>query len=106
MRIASLTLDDTPVDLSPMSPSGQELSAASLPPTPISLDPDLIERLLKFYFERHAEYFPVIDKDIFITSKLWNTDHPNAAAGLEKTLKALGTDYLDLYVCLIVVIPR
>lgn len=38
-------------------------------------------------------------KDIFITSKLWCTDHPDAAAGLQNTLDALGTDYLDLYVC-------
>jgi glycerol 2-dehydrogenase (NADP+) len=36
--------------------------------------------------------------EIFITSKVWNTDQPNVAQGLEKTLKALGTDYLDLYV--------
>ncbi len=36
--------------------------------------------------------------DIFITSKLWNTHHPDVASGLEQTLKALGTDYLDLYV--------
>lgn len=36
--------------------------------------------------------------EIFITSKLWNTHHPDVAAGLEQTLKALGTDYLDLYV--------
>lgn len=35
---------------------------------------------------------------VFITSKLWNTHHPNVAEGLEKTLNALGTDYLDLYV--------
>lgn len=39
-------------------------------------------------------------KDIFITSKLWNTHHPNAKEGLQKTLDALGTDYLDLYVSL------
>lgn len=37
-------------------------------------------------------------KDIFVTSKLWNTHHPNAREGLEKTLEALETDYLDLYV--------
>jgi glycerol 2-dehydrogenase (NADP+) len=37
-------------------------------------------------------------EEIFITSKLWNTDHPNAKEGLQKTLDALGTDYLDLYV--------
>lgn len=36
-------------------------------------------------------------KDIFITSKLWNTDQPDAKAGLQKTLEALDTDYLDLY---------
>ncbi|KAE8329605.1 NADP-dependent oxidoreductase domain-containing protein [Aspergillus sergii] len=34
---------------------------------------------------------------IFITSKLWNTHQPNVAEGLQKTLDALGTDYLDLY---------
>lgn len=37
-------------------------------------------------------------KDIFITSKLWNTHHPNVKEGLQKTLDSLGTDYLDLYV--------
>ncbi|KAL4799015.1 protein GCY [Aspergillus venezuelensis] len=36
-------------------------------------------------------------KDIFITSKLWNTHQPNVKEGLQKTLNALGTDYLDLY---------
>lgn len=37
-------------------------------------------------------------EQIFITSKLWNTHQDDAKAGLERTLKALGTDYLDLYV--------
>ncbi|KAJ5714918.1 uncharacterized protein N7483_012099 [Penicillium malachiteum] len=37
-------------------------------------------------------------ENIFITSKLWNTYHPRAAEGLQKTLDALGLDYLDLYV--------
>ncbi|RAH72503.1 putative glycerol dehydrogenase (GCY1) [Aspergillus aculeatinus CBS 121060] len=36
-------------------------------------------------------------EEIFITSKLWNTHHPNVKEGLQKTLDALGTDYLDLY---------
>ncbi len=36
--------------------------------------------------------------DIFITSKLWNTHQPNVKEGLQKSLDALGTDYLDLYV--------
>jgi hypothetical protein len=37
-------------------------------------------------------------EDIFLTSKLWNTHQPNAKEGLQKSLDALGTDYLDLYV--------
>ncbi|KAI6867847.1 Aldo/keto reductase [Hortaea werneckii] len=39
----------------------------------------------------------VAREEIFITSKLWNTHHPNASEGLQKTLDALGTDYVDLY---------
>lgn len=39
-------------------------------------------------------------EEVFITSKLWNTRHPNVKEGLQKTLDALGTDYLDLYVCI------
>lgn len=38
-------------------------------------------------------------EEIFLTSKLWNTHQPNVAEGLKKSLDALGTDYLDLYVC-------
>ena len=37
-------------------------------------------------------------EEVFITSKLWNTHQPNVKEGLKKTLDALGTDYLDLYV--------
>jgi hypothetical protein len=37
-------------------------------------------------------------EQIFLTSKLWNTHHPNVNEGLQKSLDALGTDYLDLYV--------
>ncbi|KAH8782974.1 protein GCY [Diaporthe sp. PMI_573] len=36
-------------------------------------------------------------EEIFLTSKLWNTHHPNVKEGLQKTLDALGVDYLDLY---------
>ncbi|KAF4949924.1 hypothetical protein FSARC_13345 [Fusarium sarcochroum] len=36
-------------------------------------------------------------EDIFLTSKLWNTHHPNVAGGLQKTLEALDVEYLDLY---------
>ncbi|KAI0063852.1 Aldo/keto reductase [Artomyces pyxidatus] len=35
--------------------------------------------------------------EIFITSKLWGTWHRRVEAGLDETLAALGTDYLDLY---------
>ena len=43
-------------------------------------------------------------QEIFITSKLWNTDQPNVKEGLQKTLDALGTDYLDLYVSLAIIV--
>ncbi|KAF5589947.1 glycerol dehydrogenase [Fusarium pseudocircinatum] len=36
-------------------------------------------------------------EEIFLTSKLWNTHHPNVAEGLQKTLDALDVEYLDLY---------
>jgi len=37
--------------------------------------------------------------EIFITGKLWNTKHApqDVEKGLDKTLKDLGTDYLDLF---------
>lgn len=37
-------------------------------------------------------------EEIFLTSKLWNTHQPNVKEGLQKSLDALGVDYLDLYV--------
>ncbi|KAF2148140.1 protein GCY [Myriangium duriaei CBS 260.36] len=36
-------------------------------------------------------------EEIFITSKLWNTHQDDVEAGLQRTLDALRTDYLDLY---------
>ncbi len=38
-------------------------------------------------------------EEIFVTSKLWNSDHgyDNAIKGYETSLKKLGLDYLDLY---------
>ncbi|CAN9282161.1 unnamed protein product [Alternaria alternata] len=36
-------------------------------------------------------------EEIFLTNKLWNTHQPNVKEGLQKSLDALGTDYLDLY---------
>jgi diketogulonate reductase-like aldo/keto reductase len=34
---------------------------------------------------------------IFLVSKLWCTDHRRPEQAVDVTLKALGTDYLDLY---------
>ena len=41
----------------------------------------------------------IVRKEIFITSKLWLQDYgyENAKKGIENSLKALGTDYIDLY---------
>ncbi|OXH03599.1 glycerol dehydrogenase [Cryptococcus neoformans] len=36
-------------------------------------------------------------EEIFITSKLWNSFHDNAVESLNRTLKSLQVDYLDLY---------
>lgn len=36
-------------------------------------------------------------EDIFVTTKLWNTDHKNIENALNTSLKKLGLDYIDLY---------
>lgn len=36
-------------------------------------------------------------EDIFITTKLWSTYHSRAEEALDKSLKLLGLDYVDLY---------
>jgi len=36
-------------------------------------------------------------EDIFVTTKLWNTDHERAREALEGSLERLGLDYVDLY---------
>lgn len=36
-------------------------------------------------------------EELFITTKLWNTQHRNPQEALEQSLKRLGLDYVDLY---------
>lgn len=36
-------------------------------------------------------------EDVFITTKLWNTEHDNVRKAFLKSLKRLGTDYVDQY---------
>lgn len=36
-------------------------------------------------------------EDIFITTKLWSTYHSRVEEALDKSLKLLGLDYVDLY---------
>lgn len=36
-------------------------------------------------------------KEIFVTTKLWNDDHTDPAAALERSLRKLRLDYVDLY---------
>lgn len=36
-------------------------------------------------------------EDVFVTTKLWCTYHSRAEQGLDESLKALGLDYVDLY---------
>jgi glycerol 2-dehydrogenase (NADP+) len=36
-------------------------------------------------------------EDIFVTTKLWCTYHSRVEEGLDKSLKSLGLDYVDLF---------
>ena len=36
-------------------------------------------------------------EDIFVTTKLWCTYHSRVEENLDKSLKSLGLDYVDLY---------
>lgn len=36
-------------------------------------------------------------EDVFVTTKLWCTDHTRVEEGLDKSLKLLGLEYVDLY---------
>ncbi|KAJ8752840.1 hypothetical protein K2173_008575 [Erythroxylum novogranatense] len=40
----------------------------------------------------------VVDRDdVFLTSKLWSSDHSDPVAALKRTLRNLGMEYLDMY---------
>lgn len=41
----------------------------------------------------------VLRSEVFVTTKLWNSDHgyDRALAAIDTSLRALGTDYVDLY---------
>lgn len=43
----------------------------------------------------HAANVP--REELFITTKLWNTEHNNVKGAFEESLKKLGLDYVDLY---------
>jgi glycerol 2-dehydrogenase (NADP+) len=36
-------------------------------------------------------------EDVFVTTKLWCTDHTRVEEGLDKSLKGLGLSYVDLF---------
>lgn len=36
-------------------------------------------------------------EDVFVTTKLWCTYHAKVQEGIEKSLEALGLDYVDLF---------
>ena len=41
--------------------------------------------------------FKIKREELFITTKLWNTDHGDPATAFNKSLSKLGLDYVDLY---------
>ncbi|KAK0473348.1 fungal-specific transcription factor domain-containing protein [Armillaria novae-zelandiae] len=65
IRVASLDLNNGSL---PSSPSLREIDSVSKLPTPTYMEPALIERLIRFYFDVHAPSFPVVSKDAFISS--------------------------------------
>lgn len=63
----------------------------------------LIDTAAAYYNEEEVgeaiRHSGIAREDIFVTSKLWNSDHgyDKAIKGFETSLKKLGLDYLDLY---------
>ncbi|KAK0183853.1 hypothetical protein F5146DRAFT_1078693 [Armillaria mellea] len=65
IRVASLDLNS---GSHPSSPSLREIDSVSKLPTPAYIEPALIERLIRFYFDVHSPSFPVVSKDVFVSS--------------------------------------
>ncbi|KAL2072370.1 hypothetical protein VTL71DRAFT_11713 [Oculimacula yallundae] len=109
--IASVTLSSG--FCMPLIGLGTSFSTTSDAPDPVE-----VENTVKLALEigyRHVDCAPVYQnevavgrgikasgiprKELFITSKLWNTEHDPKDVGpaLDQTLRDLGTDYVDLY---------
>lgn len=47
--------------------------------------------------QKAAKQLKLERKDVFVTTKIWNSDHGNPRGALETSLEKLGMEYVDLY---------